>query len=354
MSPIFGKVRSSAATSIRQSSLSDIVTRGLNSYDSIVFEIVVTYLYGKRSGEFSLKVHPLSDPLLSTKAYVSNIEPSYNESIEVLSSSFSLSGKLPDSIRIHANTDWSDEFFAKVTGNESTDFLLNYPGLLFTLAPESEAILGLDVKATTMTIYYKSDPTDEASARSKVFDFSNLRYNYYEMDRSGALLDGLSHGQHTFSEHAYAQANSGVFCGIDLSAVHAFYKEKGGFTVNFAELNVGPLEDLSDSIYLLSPPSTLRLSLPYPTPTDSRNHSKALISRLIHNESSLLAGGTEYLVASADSPTLYKAQVASALQEAILSDEPQGYWLLSALNYDGFEPIILPSSQVELTIYYTP
>lgn len=352
-SPIFGQIQSTGVASLRQRDLSDIINHSVDNYDSMVFEIVVEYIYGKRRGSVPTNIYPLKEQLSPGKSYISKDEPIYDTETEVLSVVLDPSDQLSDSIRVHANKAWADDFFMQISGEENIKFLLNYPGFVIQSEATAERILGLNVEGTTLTVYYKEDPENADTQQHKVFDLSNIRYNYYESDRSGSALSASKRGEVFFSEaYAYAQGASGFFCAIDLSPVQHFYNQHKNLSIHLATLSVAKLKDESDEEQLLLPPSVLRLSLPYPELEDLRNHSKGIISRLIANEDARLPNGSSYLHLS-DSLAGYLAQVATSLEDELSADRLRPFWVLSALDYDKFEPIILSPAEVRLSLYYT-
>ena len=348
-SPFFGTLEAKSHARLSQSDQSQPLSEVID-YDSIVFKLVLDYTYGER-GPFRLKVHPLRRALATNVSYVAQTEVTYDANVTILDRTLSKAELRSDTLLLRADNSWAAQFANKV----SDAYLLTYPGFSFTFGEENSTILGFSVQHSSMILYYK-DPQEASEALQQRFTFSSLRYNSYKTERTGSLLKDLEQGAYTLlPDFAYSQAASGVFCAIDLSEVRAFYEKQGGFTTHTAQLNIGALAESADPNIERIPPRTLRLSKPFPAPFEAKNNVKSIVTRNISNDSGFTGTQDRYFHAQTQEPPYTtRGNVAIGLQEALLDSLESRYWLLSALDFSGFEPILLPGPHVELKLYYIP
>ena len=350
-SSVFGELQANAVTTFRPSGIADIrsIPEEVNSYDSIVFLLQISYTYGKKRGDFSLSIHPLKEKLTS-RIYVAEQDVEYDEEVEVLRESTFYESKKVDSLRMHASQGWAEDVFEKLKSKDRNDVLLDYPGLILLSNSSNETLLGLDPEESNIIIYYTDPEEDTTITISLTLD--GLRYNQLSVDRSEALLDLKRAAHKQLPKYAYAQSATGAFCAIDLSPVHTLYKELEGFDVHIARLSIGPLQDRSTSELSYPMADVLRLLLPYEDPEDIRNNSKNLRNRIIVNEDSQV-GGSPFLGKVDKEGAVFVGNIAAALQREVSIDKENGYWLLSPKDPNHFEDIILPNEGVTLKLYYS-
>ena len=348
-SSIFGDTQSSAITTFRPTSISDIkqIPEEVSSYDSVVFSLQISYIYGKKESNFGLSIHPLKERL-RRMLYVAETEVEYEEE-KALQGSTIYNIANTDSLRMHATQSWSESVFEKLKGEDRNDILFNYPGFILISHTENETLLGLSPRESNITIYYKDPSKDTTMTISFLLD--GVRYNQFSVDRRQSLLN-IERGKHTkLSQYAYAQSATGVFSVIDLSAVANLYKEVKGFDIHIAKLSIGPLLDRSTSDISYPTTNHLRLLLPYEDPKDIRNNNKELRNRVLINEDSQIGGSNFFSKVSEENPT-FEGNIAIGLQQDISLKE-HIYWLLSSSDPNGLESIVLPSNSVRLHLYYS-
>ena len=350
-SPTFGSTRATSFATLQQQEILQILSATLNSYDSIVFELVVAYAYGERNAPFHLRIHPLKTRLNPETIHVAKTTTAYLTDTHALDTIIQFDADKTSVLRLHARKAWADDFFSKAAGTDGTNYLLDYAGLAFVGGPANKTIIGAHVASTRMYIYYKGA---EAQTEEKVFLFTSLRYSQYETDISSSTLKDLQRGIHTVlpTGYAYAQAAAGIFCGIDLSPVQDFYEETGGFGIVTAALSIGPLVNQSDETHIRIPPAGLRISRPYENPTDARNNARRIVSRNIVNDNTYVSSRQDdYFYQQEKGTFLYTGHVATTLQQKLAGGSEQ-YWVLSAFDFNGFAPIVLLEQQLSLKLYY--
>ena len=134
--------------------------------------------------------------------------------------------------------------------------------------------------------------------------------------------------------------------------MQALYEETGGFGIVTATFNIGPLVDQSNDAHIRTPPAVLRLSRPYEIPTDARNNARSIVARNVVNDNTYASSRkNDYFYQQGGGSFLYTGHVATTLQQA-LADGSDKYWVLSAFDFNGFAPIVLPKQQVILKLHY--
>ena len=354
---LFGEIESIARSTVVQANLSDIIINQTVSYDSIRIALNITYVQGLRKGEVSLKMFPLKEAFVVQRQYFSTSTIPYYKDSLVLDKSFTYEvdeeGSIDTTIYLHAEELWGKSFLKQaVHKDQGLNFLLNYPGFVF-VSTSATGMLGINPQGSGFTLYYKVEEEDNMRPQEKSFLFQRRHYNQYITDLQDSRFSSLKRGEATvIDDYAYAYGALGVLCSVDLTPLRAFYESQPTLQIVAARLKSRPMHSISTTSEVFSPPQALRLSLPFADPKDSENVIQKIITREVVNDRVYVNGETFFNKVD-DSSFPYQGTITLALRSVFSEESATSTWLLSAEDYRGIEPVILPAQGLFIDLFYT-
>ena len=354
-----GEIESIARATVLQEDQFDIIhTQQAVTYDSVRISLHILYVQGTKKSSFSLKMHPLKEPFVVDRQYFStSVIPYYEDSL-VLDKSFSYEvdekEQIDTMIHLRGEDLWGKNFLKQALHPEKGIlFLVNYPGFVFS-SPSSAGIIGIDPEKSSFSIYYTvPGEEEEPISKEKVFLFQRRHYNQYLIDLSGSAFASLERGEGTtLGEYAYAHGATGVFCSVDLTPLKDFYQSHSHLHVVAARLKSKPAHSLSTDSELFLAPQSLRLSLPFADPKSPDNVVQNIIEREVVNDR-LYVDGEPFFNKVDDQTFSYQGSIVLGLNYVFSEEYTTNTWLLSAADYRGIEPIVLPVDGLLIDVFYT-
>lgn len=267
----FGKMRSKAFTGLYLGSVG-FSNDTLNfTYDSLVFNIKVDYLYGNSLlGNKRITIHELAEPLKLDTLYQSKNSTPY---LDIPVGEFNFDLSVLDTVWVDTvlTTKLSDElgmrFLDEATIND-TSFLNNdefrkfFSGFAIISDDANETVTGIIPESSSTYVRLHFHNANDTSFLDFVFQDldtigsnSTKYYNNITLDRSGTPLEGITDFYTEFqtdNDLSYIQASTGVFTKVNVQPYLNFIDTIDHLVINRAEIEI-PVDLYTDNTIPSSP-----------------------------------------------------------------------------------------------------
>ena len=231
------------------------------TYDSLVFELPYSYVYGDTTQLVTLQTYRLTAPLRNDRAYYNNSTASY-ETTPFARRTFyaqARTGRDAGLVRIRLSDDLGRQLYTKLRNRsiETVDqFQAFLPGLAFTSTSAANLFLAFSASRSGIALYYHQNDANQTKVSLR-FPFAGARFNRVLTNFAGTPLQTLR----TRLDRVPSTATKGTTfltsapalrTRIDIPGLTAILSNPAYAGINRAELTIQPVFKTQRS-YLLGP-----------------------------------------------------------------------------------------------------